>query len=244
VLGEAPKKAAYTKADVYKRYLEGLVWSFDLYGGDIRNYGYHYPYADRIPLQHLCDDAPQLSNTWDVETKATPPLSPIVAGLCLLPGAARQLLPEPFASLDLENDPEMGPIFASDSEVLVEDPEGLSEYLNKVEKFAQDVAAKETLSEAGRHLMSLHQPTAFMDRGNPLLRTFKPSELANFSYSPPKMPLEGGPFEVLADAPHSHRTVAAVNLPRQMQGNWFHFPGPYMQKRKLFTACRRIFGRK
>ena len=241
-----PPKATYSKDDVYKRYLEGLVWSFELYGGQVKNYGYHYPYFDRIPLQSLCKAAPQLGDKWDLETAATPPLSPVALGLCLLPGQARQLLPEPFASMELEKDPTVGHIFKSNNEALVTDPERLSHYLNAVETFVSATGAEQALSDSAKHLMSLHLPTAFMDRGNPLLKTFTPTELAKFTYKPPKLPTGGVPFNVLADAPNSHRTVAAVNLTRQVNGNWFHFPGPHMQTRKFSTyrSLARVFFRK
>lgn len=164
-------------------------------------------------------------------------------GLCLLPGKARKLLPEPFGSLDLEHDPDVGPIFRNNNEAMVNHPEMLTLYLNAVETFARKVADEKPLDEAAKHLMSLHLPTAFMDRGNPLLKSYSPTELAKFFYHPPKMPAEGGPFEILSDAPHSNRTVAAVNLTKQKHGNWFHFPGPYMQTRKMgtFRMFRRLF---
>lgn len=171
------EKFVPSKDDVYMRYLEGLVWSFDMYGGQVKNFGYHYPYAERMTLAKLCKAAPQIASSWDQVTSAVPALPPLVLGLCLLGGEARKLLPAPFCDMDLENDPEVGHIFKDESEALIRDRHKMTEYLNQVEKFAQKHLENGNLSPEAEHLMHHHHPTAFMDRTNPLLRTFTREEL-------------------------------------------------------------------
>lgn len=145
----------------------------------MKNFGYHYPYAERMTLAKLCKAAPQISASWDAATKVVPPLPPLVLGLCLLGGEARKLLPAPFCDMDLERDPEVGHIFKDESEALIRDRHRMTEYLNIVEKFALKFLEKGQLSPEAEHLMHHHHPTAFMDRTNPLLRTFSREELAS-----------------------------------------------------------------
>lgn len=145
----------------------------------MKNYGYHYPYAERMTLPKLCEAAPQLSGSWDEVTSVVPALPPLVLGLCLLGGEARKLLPAPFCDMALETDPTVGHIFKDGSEALIRDRHRMTEYLNDVEKFAAKVVEKEQVSVEAKHLMRHHHPTAFMDRSNPLLRTYSKEELAS-----------------------------------------------------------------
>ncbi len=230
----APKTARPVN-EVYMSYVEGLVWSFEMYGGMMKNYGYHYPFIERFSLSKLCKAAPQVSGSWDTRSREVPPLSPIALGLCLLGGPARQLLPAPFGSLAAESDTDVGHIFADGSEALLRDREKLTEYLNQVEQYTAKVAEREkkNLSPDAAHLLSLHHPTCFMDRTNPLLRTFPRKEVDAYLYLPPKMPHTKLPYKGLKDAPPSPRIVAATNVPKTAQGHWFRFGTPYMQVRKF-----------
>lgn len=232
----ATKKAPSIVKDVrrdelMRLYFEGIVWSFQYYGGEVKNYGYCYPFRETARLQDLCQFAPQLSGNWDSTTAAVPPLSPLVLGLCLLAGPRRALLPSPVGEFVCENDPTVGHIFENDCELLTLNPEQLSTSLDEVETWVTKMD-KTTWSSEAKHLLGLHRPTAFMKRHNPLLRAAE--DLKAFQYAPPKLP--EGVYKRLVNAPNSEHMVAAVNHSAPTKHGWFHFDTPYMQKRHYSSS--------
>jgi hypothetical protein len=230
-----PPKPPTAAEELYVRYLEGLVWSFEMYGGSVKNFGYHFPYQDRFTLARLCRAAPQLSEDWDTLSRATPPLSPLALGLCLLGDKARNLLPAPFSTLEPEKDPKLANIFRDDREELLSERERLTENLDSVEEYVQRVGVeqKEKLTPEAKHLLKLHDPTCFMDRTNALLRTFTRKEIDAFLYMPPTMPKLRVAYATLQDSPPSSRIVAASHVPKTAKGHWFRFGLPHMQTRKF-----------
>ena len=219
---------------LYQKFLEGIVWSFETYGGFVKNNAFHFPYRDKIFAPKLLELAPQVPLKSEINT-SVPPLSPLALGMCLLADKSRSLLPEPFGSVSVESDPRLAEVFKYSSEALLSNPELLNEYITAVEQYTHSFENDETLNEDAKHLLKLHNPTAFMDRSNPLLKSFKSEEVAEVVIEPPKLPVIGMSFKTLKDAPFSNRTVAAINLSKPIgRGHWFNM-SPMMQTRSYQT---------
>lgn len=50
MLGQRTYAGLAQKSELYKAYLEGVMWSFEYYGGEVKNYGYCYGHRERVSM--------------------------------------------------------------------------------------------------------------------------------------------------------------------------------------------------